>query len=92
MGGGALGLSLYPVALLGDTPKMMPCSACTSAAVLVLEDMIECGESIPAEVESGDGMEVAIHAMTVPSGLVSRLRNVSIRQWIVALERAGFFI
>ena len=29
--------------------------------------------------------------MTVPSGLVSRLRNVSIRQWIAALERAGFF-
>ena len=31
------------------------------AAVLILEDMIECGEPIPAEVESGDGMEVAIH-------------------------------
>ena len=31
------------------------------AAVLVLEDMIECGEPIPGEVESGDGMEVAIH-------------------------------
>ena len=31
------------------------------AAVLVLEDMIECGESIPAGVGSGDGMEVAIH-------------------------------
>jgi predicted RNase H-like HicB family nuclease len=31
------------------------------AAVLVLEGMIECGESIPAEVESGGGMEVDIH-------------------------------
>jgi predicted RNase H-like HicB family nuclease len=32
------------------------------AAVLVLEDMIECGEPIPPSIESGDGMQVAVPA------------------------------
>ena len=29
--------------------------------------------------------------MTIPPGLVSRLRNIPIRQWIAALERDGFY-
>ena len=32
------------------------------AAVLVLEDMIECGEPIPPSIESSDGMQVTVPA------------------------------
>ena len=51
--------SLPGCATLGYT-KDDALHSLNEAAVLVLEDVIGRGESIPAGVESGDGMEVAI--------------------------------